>query len=76
MYPWYRSTDTSAAAMQASSAAAATAALGQFCSPMATTIKTETGYADCMLAIDYATGQNKVSPSLIIKLLLYQPVIF
>ncbi|XP_044742093.1 zinc finger protein rotund-like [Chrysoperla carnea] len=59
MYPWYRTTDTStaAAAMQASTAAA----LGQFCSPMATTIKTETGYADCMLAIDYATGQNKKS---------------
>lgn len=36
--------------------------VGQFCSPA--TIKTETGYNDCMLALDYAASagsQSKVS---------------
>ncbi|KAF6207593.1 hypothetical protein GE061_016040 [Apolygus lucorum] len=42
MYPWYRDS------------------VGQFCSPnsMPTTIKTENGYNDCMLALDYA-AQSK-----------------
>lgn len=43
MYPWYREASQ----------------LGQLCAPMATTIKTETGYNDCMLALDYA-AQSKV----------------
>ena len=49
MYPWYRDSMSQ---------------LGQFCSgnnlPAATAahIKTENGYSDCMLALDYA--QNKV----------------
>ncbi|KAK9507558.1 hypothetical protein O3M35_007387 [Rhynocoris fuscipes] len=47
MYPWYRDS------------------VGQFCSAaaantMQTTIKTENGYNDCMLALDYA-AQSKVS---------------
>lgn len=56
MYPWYRDTQIG---------------VGQFCSPVSATIKTETGYSDCMLALDYAasTGsQMKVSKSLSEKL--------
>lgn len=52
MYPWYRDTQIG---------------VGQFCSPVSATIKTETGYNDCMLTLDYAasTGsQAKVSKSL------------
>lgn len=48
MYPWYRDTQIG---------------VGQFCSPVSATIKTETGFNDCMLAIDYAAAagsQNKV----------------
>lgn len=46
MYPWYRDSVSQ---------------LGQFCgNPMPTTIKTENGYNDCMLALDYA-AQSKVS---------------
>lgn len=45
MYPWYRDSQIG---------------VGQFCSPMAATIKTESGYNDCMLALDYA-AQSKVS---------------
>lgn len=44
MYPWYRDTQIG---------------VGQFYNPM-TTIKTESGYNDCMLALDYA-AQSKVS---------------
>ena len=54
MYPWYRDSMSQ---------------LGQFCSagtnlpaPTAAHIKTENGYNDCMLALDYA--QNKVRQSL------------
>ena len=54
MYPWYRDSMSQ---------------LGQFCSagtnlpaPTAAHIKTENGYNDCMLALDYA--QNKVSRTL------------
>ena len=45
MYPWYRDSMSQ---------------LGQFCGPAATAahIKTENGYNDCMIALDYA--QNKV----------------
>lgn len=46
MYPWYRD---SVGGHQ----------LGQLCGPMATTIKTENGYNDCMLALDYATQSKK-----------------
>lgn len=45
VYPWYRDS--------------VGGQLGQLCGPMATTIKTENGYNDCMLALDYAT-QSKV----------------
>lgn len=47
MYPWYRDTQIG---------------VGQFCNPIGatTTIKTESGYTDCMLALDYA-AQSKVS---------------
>lgn len=39
--------------------------VGQFCSPA--TIKTETGYNDCMLTLDYAASagsQSKVSEAI------------
>ena len=48
MYPWYRDSVSQ---------------LGQFCTsgnPIGATIKTENGYNDCMLALDYA-AQNKVA---------------
>lgn len=45
MYPWYRDSQIG---------------VGQFCSPVTAAIKTETGYNDCMLALDYA-AQSKVS---------------
>ena len=51
MYPWYRDSVSQ---------------LGQFCAPgnpMSTTIKTENGYNDCMLALDYA-AQTKVSSTM------------
>lgn len=44
MYPWYRESQIG---------------VGQFCGPMSATIKTESGYNDCMLALDYA-AQSKV----------------
>lgn len=50
MYPWYR---------DSVSGQLAGVGVGQFCSPMTATIKTETGYNDCMLALDYA-AQTKV----------------
>ncbi|XP_046671630.1 zinc finger protein rotund-like isoform X2 [Homalodisca vitripennis] len=46
MYPWYRES------------------VSQFCgtaSPMPTTIKTENGYNDCMLALDYAAQSKKAA---------------
>lgn len=42
MYPWYRDTQIG---------------VGQFCSPVSS-IKTETGYNDCMLTLDYAASQG------------------
>lgn len=74
MYPWYRE----------SVAAAAAAGLGGpvgvvgsgFCSSApgqgGTTIKTETGYSDCMLALDYV--QSKVSPKTPVFLTFVPPV--
>lgn len=56
MYPWYRDS--------------VGGQLGQLCGPMATTIKTENGYNDCMLALDYAT-QSKVSLLCIFFCLLF-----
>lgn len=53
MYPWYR--------------AESQLGVGQFCGPVATQIKTESGFNDCMLALDYA-AQSKVSAQLKIKL--------
>lgn len=48
MYPWYRDSQIG---------------VGQFCNPMsaaaAAAIKSESGYNDCMLALDYA-AQSKV----------------
>lgn len=54
MYPWYRDTQIG---------------VGQFCGPVSATIKTESGFNDCMLTFDYATStgshnnnnNNKVS---------------
>uniref|UniRef100_A0AAR5PGQ4 C2H2-type domain-containing protein n=2 Tax=Dendroctonus ponderosae TaxID=77166 RepID=A0AAR5PGQ4_DENPD len=46
MYPWYRD---SVGGHQ----------LSQICAPMATAIKSENGYNDCMLALDYATQSKK-----------------
>lgn len=46
MYPWYRDTQIG---------------VGQFCSPVSASIKTETGYNDCMLALDYAASQGSQS---------------
>ncbi|KAG8227307.1 hypothetical protein J437_LFUL004856 [Ladona fulva] len=50
MYPWYRETMTTQLCGNAVPSAAAAAAA----------IKTESGYGDCMLALDYA-AQSKVS---------------
>ena len=61
MYPWYRDSMSQ---------------LGQFCSggnlpaPTAAHIKTENGYNDCMLALDYA--QNKVRYIVSLQLLFSQ----
>lgn len=52
MYPWYRES------------------VGQFCAPgnpIGTTIKTENGYNDCMLALDYA-AQTKVRSMLFLEI--------
>lgn len=54
MYPWYRDSQIG---------------VGQFCSPMSATIKTESGYNDCMLALDYA-AQSKVSVDTTYEMLL------
>ncbi len=54
MYPWYRDSMSQ---------------LGQFCGPAAATaahIKTENGYNDCMIALEYA--QNKVRTADILTL--------
>lgn len=48
MYPWYRESQIG---------------VGQFCGPVAA-IKTESGFNDCMLALDYA-AQSKVSKKFI-----------
>lgn len=45
MYSWYRDNQIG---------------VGQFSNPMGATIKTETGYNDCMVTIDYTTLQAKV----------------
>ncbi|ENN76965.1 hypothetical protein YQE_06533, partial [Dendroctonus ponderosae] len=54
MYPWYRD---SVGGHQ----------LSQICAPMATAIKSENGYNDCMLALDYATqskdDEKELTPS-------------
>lgn len=54
MYPWYRDSQIG---------------VGQFCSPMTAAIKTESGYNDCMLALDYAA--QKVNKLLDEKLLMF-----
>lgn len=44
--------------------------VGQYCSPA--TIKTETGYNDCMLTLDFVAGsQSKVSEMIISKIIIY-----
>ena len=54
MYPWYRDSMSQ---------------LGQFCSgnnlpaPTAAHIKTEDGYSDCMLALDYAQNKVRIEPA-------------
>ncbi|KAL2740391.1 zinc finger protein rotund-like isoform x3 protein [Vespula squamosa] len=59
MYPWYR--DSVAAAAAAGLGGPVGVVGSGFCSSGpgqgATTIKTESGYSDCMLALDYV--QNK-----------------
>ncbi|KYQ56518.1 hypothetical protein ALC60_04595 [Trachymyrmex zeteki] len=61
MYPWYR--DSVAAAAAAGLGGPVGVVGSGFCSTGpgqgATTIKTESGYSDCMLALDYV--QSKVS---------------
>lgn len=61
MYPWYR--DSVAAAAAAGLGGPVGVVGSGFCSSGpgqgATTIKTESGYSDCMLALDYV--QSKVS---------------
>lgn len=61
MYPWYR--DSVAAAAAAGLGGPVGVVGSGFCSTGpgqgGTTIKTETGYSDCMLALDYV--QSKVS---------------
>lgn len=57
MYPWYRDTQIG---------------VGQYCSPVSASIKTETGYNDCMLALDYAASQgsqSKVSANMLSNIL-------
>ncbi|KAF7418065.1 hypothetical protein HZH68_000718 [Vespula germanica] len=60
MYPWYR--DSVAAAAAAGLGGPVGVVGSGFCSSGpgqgATTIKTESGYSDCMLALDYV--QNKL----------------
>lgn len=46
MYPWYRDTQIG---------------VGQYSSPVTAAIKTETGYADCMLSLDYAVSSGALS---------------
>lgn len=53
MYPWYRDSQIS---------------VGQFPGPLTTTIKTESGFNDCMIALDYA-AQSKVSYFLFINII-------
>lgn len=61
MYPWYR--DSVAAAAAAGLGGPVGVVGSGFCSTGpgqgGTTIKTESGYSDCMLALDYV--QSKVS---------------
>lgn len=70
MYPWYR--DSVAAAAAAGLGGPVGVVGSGFCSTGpgqgGTTIKTETGYSDCMLALDYV--QSKVS-SISIHIILY-----
>lgn len=46
MYPWYRDTQIG---------------VGQFSSPVTAAIKTESGYTDCMLSLDYAVSSASLS---------------
>lgn len=65
MYPWYR--DSVAAAAAAGLGGPVGVVGSGFCSTGpgqgATTIKTESGYSDCMLALDYV--QSKVSDTIL-----------
>lgn len=80
MYPWYR--DSVAAAAAAGLGGPVGVVGSGFCSTGpgqgATTIKTESGYSDCMLALDYV--QSKVSDtmlsSLVLRILYTQPLSF
>lgn len=71
MYPWYR--DSVAAAAAAGLGGPVGVVGSGFCSTGpgqgGTTIKTESGYSDCMLALDYV--QSKVSDAR-----LYPPTFF
>ncbi|KMR04467.1 zinc finger protein rotund-like isoform x3 protein [Lasius niger] len=60
MYPWYR--DSVAAAAAAGLGGPVGVVGSGFCSTGpgqgATTIKTESGYSDCMLALDYVQSKS------------------
>lgn len=43
MYPWYRDSQIG---------------VGQYSSPVTAAIKTESGYTDCMLSLDYAVSSS------------------
>ncbi|KAI4490855.1 hypothetical protein M0804_003799 [Polistes exclamans] len=70
MYPWYR--DSVAAAAAAGLGGPVGVVGSGFCSSGpgqgATTIKTESGYSDCMLALDYV--QNKTAWLALVGLLV------
>lgn len=75
MYPWYR--DSVAAAAAAGLGGPVGVVGSGFCSTGpgqgGTTIKTESGYSDCMLALDYV--QSKVSDLRFIPFLLHVRVL-
>lgn len=67
MYPWYR--DSVAAAAAAGLGGPVGVVGSGFCSSGpgqgGTTIKTESGYSDCMLALDYVQSKVRSSPLII-----------
>lgn len=76
MYPWYR--DSVAAAAAAGLGGPVGVVGSGFCSTGpgqgGTTIKTESGYSDCMLALDYV--QSKVSNFPLLFHVIFSPSFF